>query len=316
MIQGIQGIMERTARRKREMEISALQQFLVLAETLNFTQAAEKCFVTQPTLSRKIAVLENELGVRFFVRSRKSVMLTAEGSALVEHARRIVSEYEEILSITDPYRRGIGGSLKIGYSSYPFMLNIYMEVEERIKQRYPEIRTQITYGEFSENLEMLLEDQIDGIFILDCGLDKYPELVWEQVAPSRAYILVNHNHPLAGRERIFLEELTEEPFIVSNRENYPELFDFRIRYCMEKGIRPENIRYARNVKDVMVMVSRGEGVAVLNEDGQIDTIGTIHAIPLADAVPPVHLVFVWKKKKQSSCIGKFVEILREVRREG
>lgn len=100
------------------MEISALQQFLVLAETLNFTQAAEKCFVTQPTLSRKIAVLENELGVRLFVRSRKSVMLTAEGSALVEHARRIVSEYEEILSITDPYRRGIGGSLKIGYSSY------------------------------------------------------------------------------------------------------------------------------------------------------------------------------------------------------
>ena len=63
------------------MEISALQQFLVLAETLNFTQAAEKCFVTQPTLSRKIAVLENELGVRLFVRSRKSVMLTAEGSA-------------------------------------------------------------------------------------------------------------------------------------------------------------------------------------------------------------------------------------------
>ena len=285
------------------MEISALQQFLVLAETLNFTQAAEKCFVTQPTLSRKIAVLENELGVRLFVRSRKSVVLTAEGSALVEHARRIVSEYEEILSITDPYRRGIGGSLKIGYSSYPFMLNIYVEVEERIKQRYPEIRTQITYGEFSENLEMLREDQIDGIFILDCGLDKYPELAWEQVAPSRAYILVNHNHPLAGRERIFLEELTEEPFIVSNRENYPELFDFRIRY-------------ARNVKDVMVMVSRGEGVAVLNEDGQIDTIGTIHAIPLADAVPPVHLVFVWKKKKQSSCIGKFVEILREVQREG
>ena len=132
--------MERTARRKREMEISALQQFLVLAETLNFTQAAEKCFVTQPTLSRKIAVLENELGVRLFVRSRKSVMLTAEGSALVEHARRIVSEYEEILSITDPYRRGIRGSLKIGYSSYPFMLNIYMEVEERIKQRYPGIR--------------------------------------------------------------------------------------------------------------------------------------------------------------------------------
>ena len=298
------------------MEISALQQFLVLAETLNFTQAAEKCFVTQPTLSRKIAVLENELGVRLFVRSRKSVMLTEEGSALVEHARRIVSEYEEILSFTDPYRRGIMGSLKIGYSSYPFMLNIYMEVEERIKQRYLGIRTQITYGEFNENLEMLLEDQIDGIFILDCGLDQYPELAWERVAPSRAYILVNHNHPMAGRKRIFLEELTGEPFIVSNRENYPELFDFRLRYCMEKGIRPENIRYARNVKDVMVMVSRGEGAAVLNEDGQIATIGTIRAIPLADEVPATNLVFVWKKKNQSSCIGKFVEILREVRQAG
>lgn len=296
------------------MEISALQQFLVLAETLNFTQAAEKCFVTQPTLSRKIAVLEKELGVRLFVRSRKSVMLTAEGSALVEHARRIVSEYEEILSITDPYRRGIKGSLKIGYSSYPFMLNVYMRAEELIKERYPEIRMQITYGEFSENLEMLLEDQIDGIFILDCGLEKYPELSWVQIAPSRPYVLVNHNHPLAGRERVSLEDLTEEPFIVSNRETYPELFDFRIRYCMENGIRPENMRYARNVKDVMVMVSRGEGVAVLNEDGQINTIGTIRAIPLADPVPPVHLVFVWKKQKQDSCIRKFVEILREAQK--
>lgn len=298
------------------MEIRSLQQFLMLAKTLNFTQAAEKCFVTQPTLSRNIANLEKELGVPLFRRSRKTVQLTSEGQNLLRHARRIVAEYEQMLEKTDAYRSGSKGSLKIGYSSYPFILQICMQAVEQLGQLNPDIDVQVLFGGNRENFQSLLADQLDGVFLLDCGLEtKYPTLLRERVAPSRPYALLCHTHPLAGRASIALRELAGQPMIMVNREDNPDLFDFRLHYFLQSGIRMQDILYAPSIKDLMVMVSLGQGVGVLNEDGHLNTIESIRPVAISEGMPPLQLSFVWKKGQNNPCTRRFVESLRRVCRE-
>lgn len=298
------------------MEISSIRQFLVLAEKLNFTQAAEKCFVAQPTLSRNIASLEKELGVQLFIRNRRSVQLTQEGQTLLRHARRIVEEYEQLVAKAGEYHAGCKGELKIGYSSYPFILGVCMETIEKLGCLNPGIDVQVVFGSTRENFLDLLRDRLDGVFVLDCGIaEKYPELRCERVAPSRAYALVCHNHPLAQRESIALHELAGQPMIMINREDNPDLFDFRLQHYLQSGIRMQDILYAPTIKDLMVLVSRGLGVAVLNEDGHLNTIGAIKPVAVSEGIPPLQLSFVWKKQSGGQCMRRFVESLRRVCKE-
>ncbi len=296
------------------MEISSLQQFLVLAKTLNFTQAAERCFVTQPTLSRNIANLEKELGVQLFRRNRKAVLLTEEGQDLLRHVYRIVEEYEQILAKTGPYRSGSKGNLKIGYSSYPYILGICMEAVEQLGKLSPDIDVQVVFGGTRENFLRLLDDQLDGVFMLDYGLaEKYPELSREPIAPSRPYALLSHNHPLAQQKQITLRELSGQPFIMINREDNPDLFDFRLHHYLQSGIRPEDIIYAPTIKDLMVMVSREQGVGVLNEDGHLNTIGSVKPVAISEGIPSLQLSFIWKKRVNGQCMSRFIDTLRKVR---
>src|SRR5690554_7855514 len=96
------------------MTITQLQYVLAVAEHKNFTLAAEKCFVTQPTLSIQIQKLEDELDVKIFERSKKPIQLTAVGEKIVEQAQNIVNENHRINDIVDQQKRYIGLDFRIG----------------------------------------------------------------------------------------------------------------------------------------------------------------------------------------------------------
>ena len=96
------------------MTITQLQYVLAVAEHKNFTLAAEKCFVTQPTLSMQIQKLEEELDVKFFDRNKKPIQLTDVGKKIVEQAKKIIAESDRIADIVDQEKGYIGGDFKLG----------------------------------------------------------------------------------------------------------------------------------------------------------------------------------------------------------
>src|SRR5690606_14830890 len=96
------------------MTITQLNYVLAVAEFQNFTLAAEKCFVTQPTLSMQIQKLEEELGIKIFDRNKKPIQLTEVGKKIVEQAKNIVNEADRIQDIVEQQKGFIGGDFKIG----------------------------------------------------------------------------------------------------------------------------------------------------------------------------------------------------------
>ena len=130
------------------MTITQLYYVLAVAENQNFTKAAEKCFVTQPTLSMQIQKLEDQLDVQIFDRSKKPIELTDVGKKIVTQARNIVNESYRIQDIVDQQKGFIGGEFKLGIiptvmpTLLPMFLKTFIKKHPKVKLKIEELTTE------------------------------------------------------------------------------------------------------------------------------------------------------------------------------
>ncbi|MCR4869568.1 MAG: LysR family transcriptional regulator [Lachnospiraceae bacterium] len=200
------------------MELRTLRYFLAVAREENMTEAARQLHVTQPTLSRQIMDLEEELGKPLFFRSNRRTILTEDGMHLRARAEEIISLVDatemEFLStenqIYGEVRIGAGESSAISYLT---------DTISKIKKRYPGIRYRFISGDSATIQELLDHNQIDFGLILE---NHHPELYETLMIPSHHYtgILVRKDDPLAQRPYITREMIAELPLIVSDRYNH------------------------------------------------------------------------------------------------
>lgn len=129
------------------MTITQLYYVLAVAENQNFTKAAEKCFVTQPTLSMQIQKLEDELDILIFDRSKKPIELTDIGRKIVNQAKNIVNESYRIKDIVDQQKGFIGGEFKLGIiptimpTLLPMFLKSFIKKHPKVKLKIEELTT-------------------------------------------------------------------------------------------------------------------------------------------------------------------------------
>lgn len=173
------------------MTITQLKYVLAVAEHQNFTKAAEKTFVTQPTLSMQIQKLEEELDILIFDRSKKPIELTEIGNKLVQQARNIVNESERIQDIVDQQKGFIGGEFKLGVipTVMPTLLPMFLN---NFIKKYPKVKLKIE----ELNTEAIIERLNDGH--LDAAIAATPlenDSIKERVLyyePFVGYIPSNH----------------------------------------------------------------------------------------------------------------------------
>lgn len=173
------------------MTITQLQYVLAVAEYLNFTLAAEKSFVTQPTLSMQVQKLEDELGVLIFDRSKKPIKITEAGKKIVAQAKNIVNEADRIRDIVDQEKGFIGGEYRLGIipTIMPTLLPMFLKA---FITKYPKVN--LILKEQSTNT--LIRNLQDGH--LDAGIAATPleiEFIRERplyYEPFVGYIPPNH----------------------------------------------------------------------------------------------------------------------------
>ena len=186
------------------MTLTQLQYMSAVAEYRNFTIAADKCFVTQPTLSMQVQKLEEELGVKIFNRSTKPIALTDIGEKILEQAKRITEEATRMQDIVSTEKGFIGGEFKLGIiptvmpTLLPMFLNTFVKKYPKVDLKIEELTTQnIT--------KMLEEGHLDsGIAATPLGLDSILELPLYH-EPFVGYI--PEGNPLHSMEQIEIEDL-------------------------------------------------------------------------------------------------------------
>lgn len=173
------------------MTITQLQYVLAVAEHKNFTLAAEKCFVTQPTLSMQIQKVEEELGIQIFDRTKKPIQLTEIGQKIVNQAKNIVNEADRIHDIVDQQKGFIGGEFRLGIipTIMPTLLPMFLK---NFIKKYPKVKLIIEELNTEDIIFKLKNGHLDAaIAATPLNEEKIKEVVL-YFEPFVAYIPENH----------------------------------------------------------------------------------------------------------------------------
>ena len=186
------------------MTITQLQYVLAVAEYQNFTKAAEKCFVTQPTLSMQIQKLEDELNIQIFDRGKKPIALTKVGEKLVIQAKNIVNESNRIKDIVDQEKGFIGGEFKLGIIPTIMPTLLPMVLKSFIK-KYPKINLKIEELNTDEIITRIKDGYLD-VAIAATPLEN--EHIKERVLYYEPFVgYVPKSHRLSEYSRLEPEQL-------------------------------------------------------------------------------------------------------------
>ena len=259
------------------MELRHLRTFVVAAEALHFTRAAEMLDVAQPTLSLQIRELERELGTPLFDRVGRTVRLTEAGAIFRAHAVRALREVEAgqgALADLQGVRRG---TVRVGVT-HSFSARLIPRAVARFRADHPEVAVAVekTSGRAVE--QALAAGNINlGIAYAP---PEDPEIAAETLFAEEVVVVVAPGHPLARLASVTLAELGEHPLALITREfSTRRLFDDRLR---DAAIVPEIAVEMNDIDSLLEVVRLGTGASVLSRRAVADPVA--HALVLVPIV--------------------------------
>ncbi|AKS31732.1 LysR family transcriptional regulator [Mycolicibacterium goodii] len=238
------------------MHLDELSWFVVLAETEHVTDAAAELGISQPTLSRALARLEDELGVALFDRINRRLQLNAYGEILLEHARRTITEMrsaaERIAAMRDPDT----GLVRLAFL-HSQAGSFVPDLLRRFRAQAPHVRFSLAQGAAHDLIERLAGGQAD----LAITSPRPEGFRWRGLYVERLCLAVPRDHRLAARSRIRLAEAGAEPFVaLAPGFGLRQLTD---ELCAEAGIEPRVVFEAMEIPTMEGLVAAGFGVAVV-----------------------------------------------------
>lgn len=278
------------------MDIRQLQYFVQVARMNSFSRAAESLYITQPTISKMIRNLEEELGAALFYREGKSIRLTDAGEILLSKAQNIVESFSSLSSELDSLRNLQRGHIRIGL---PPMVgaSFFPAVIGEFHRRYPEVTIRL-----HEDGSKKVEDDVEsglldiGAIVLPVSTDKFHCFTFVE---EKLELLVPASHRLAGAGSVVLKDLEDEEFVLF-REDFA-LHDRIITECIKAGFQP-NVVYESSQWDLISqMVGAGMGIALLPQTicRDIDR-SRIAVLSLTEPVIPWQLGMIWRRDRYLS----------------
>jgi DNA-binding transcriptional LysR family regulator len=239
---------------------------IALAEELSFTQAAIKLRVSQPTLTRNIASLEEELGVELFERDHTKVRLNDAGRAYVEEARIAVLHSARAVQAARAAKQNSEVVLNIGKTPYadPFLLSTLLSIRLPL---HPHLRTEVS-SQFSYELaHEVLRGALDLAIIVEPPESALLTKVKIDEAPF--YIAMSEEDELAQRQSVTLDELAGRWWVLFERRMHPPVYDSVLQLAGERKVRPSKIQHAVIPEEAFPLIANGTCIAFVVKSGAL-----------------------------------------------
>ncbi|MCI8991814.1 MAG: LysR family transcriptional regulator [Eubacterium sp.] len=300
------------------MDIFSLRCYLMVAEQLNFTKTAYIMNVSQPSLSRIINNLENELNVMLVCRTKQGVTLTEAGKEFVKHAHGIVRDYDLAVKRTKEVDKRVAGQVCIGF--LPAMCSdIIPNIVKKVRQEYFDIELDVIPLAQDDIISALNVGAIDIGLMLDWKIDKLVNCNKEIFFQDEYKIALHKDHRFANRESVSLDDIRDELCLF-----YKNKGDLRIDDDNEIGALAtfyqsatmNTLNHTKQVPDLLgllTLISCNMGIGLLPR--HIERFCS-DSIKFVDIYPMVHGllfngVFCWNKNSPASFIKKMRKIITE-----
>src|ERR1043166_752913 len=293
------------------MELRHLRYFVAVAEELNFTRAAEKLRLAQPSLTRQIHNLEDELGVRLLNRAKNQVSLTEEGKSFLVDARRLVALSLESIKSVQRFGRAESAQLNVGYL-FKFNFDLLPATLATFYRDCPEVSVNLFDMTPAEQLHALAARKIDLAFV---GLRpttasrNMTELAWECVAHHNVVVVLPERHPLAKKNKIKITDLKLLFFVAMSEETHPGSRDWLSGICKPAGFTPRILQDVELESGIMTFVAEGLGVTLAR--GQIKNLPHAGVVfrPLANSAKADYWI-AWHRENRSKALEQYIEIVK------
>lgn len=231
--------------------------FIKIIETGSFTKAAKELGYTQSAISQMVHSLEEELSTTLILRSRKGVNLTPDGEEFLPYIKNVYNSYRELIEKSKEMKDLQGGIIRIGTFS-SISSSWLPELIKNFKEIYPSVKFELQQGEYTSITQLIKEGSVDFGFVNPDAVDNLPTISLKQ---DQMLAVLPYNHQLASHEKVTLEELSNEPFILLDEGQ----LSVPLKFFKENNLQP-NIHY-RVYDDytIMSMVEKGLGITILPE---------------------------------------------------
>lgn len=276
-----------------DIKLKDLRYLVAVADTRHFGRAAERCFVSQPTLSAQLKKLEQSLGVQLVERQPNNVALTDAGEQIVGRARRILEACEEVATLARSHRDPLAGALSVALlpTIGPYLLP---HIARPIQRALPRLEMHLHEYQTAHMIEQLRAGVLDlGILALPADLDG---LEVRELYSEPFKVLVPERHALAQRRQVRMGDLEGQSLLLLEEGHC--LRDQALAVCSRAGLGERHDFSATSLETLRQMVATGAGITLLPQlasEGAYGNARGTAVLPFAKPVPARRIGAVWRR---------------------
>ena len=294
------------------MNLHKLRCFAAVADCRSFTQASKKLYISQPSLSRQIALLEQELGFKLFDRSKPQLTLTPEGDAFLIETKEILNVWTHLERRVNHMRMGYSYKrLRVGYCDIIDYNIMAISIRKTI-ERFPDLGIIPVKKNFGPLVQDLRNGDVDLLFVANIDPASFSDIAYVKIGDSELAVVVNDQHPLAGRESINLYEVANDKLIEMSREESPVSTDYVTALCNKNGFSPNIAFSPLNLESVLLMVSAGLGISIVSPRMKKVPLDNLRYLRINDPAAHMSMGFMRMKERPSPLIDAFIQAAKEV----
>jgi DNA-binding transcriptional LysR family regulator len=293
-----------------------LRYFVAVAEDLHFGRAAQRLRLSQPSLSQQIAALENDLGLKLLLRTKRKVELTAAGQQFLQDARKILTEMMGAATRAQAADKGQTGVLRIGlnYSApfHPLPTEIFM----RFAANFPHVKLELHQDTSAKQLDQLHRQALDLCFVWPTRDDVSKDIIFKPLDKDEIRFVTSQKHALANKTRLLASDLRSQILFLMPWQTRTDFYNALLTACRKEGFEPELRTDIIQMPFVMSVVAANQGVTFVPAFlEKIRPRGTVlrkfNYLPQAARLMPLCLAY--RAKDASPLIKNFLLIVNAIR---
>lgn len=287
------------------MTLSQIQYFLTAARCLNFTVAAKELYITQPALGRQISSMEEELGVKLFIRNKNYLSLTPTGAMLRDEFTSLMIHYNDILQKTYAMGQEDSIRMRVGMLEGHGMGDILPRFLQLCQKEYPNFMVELFTYSYRDLKKNLLEGDLDILLTFRHDLQEQPNILYRPLCSIPTYFA--HHYASVDINRM---EEGDQLLILNSPEDSSAAFARDKTAYEQLGL---NLRYklASSISEQMFFVRQGYGCAILAGNCNLRTDPAIQFVPKPE-LEPVTLVAAWNAHSTNTGIQTAIVALSKL----
>ena len=286
------------------MDIRQIKNFLTLCNTLNFRKAAEQINIVQPALSRQIQLLENEMGVLLFNRSKRAISLTEAGMFFQREGERILQDLNKTIVRAAQLHNGEAGEVRITHASSA-MNTVVPVFLVKVKQKWPDLKTTAQETSNFQQIEMLLTRKTDIGVAPNIMLP--PEMNSKVLYRENFVLIMPGDHPLSKKKFADLSVLKNETFILPQLSTGVGYVEAILQICQGFGFKPKVAHESAHSIGVLRLVEAGLGISIEPISSVRGASMNIKLIELKNLPQKVAMTLFWLREREEE-LSRFIEM--------